>query len=137
MAGRAGERKLCRFPIHRYANLHGSAFLIGVGKAEKRNRFELESVMSSESLSTPSTLASASFQDLIERLYSVATVIDDCKWVANALHLSASSTNITASREANGRMEGVTRILYTLLWEAGKDILKLAEAFEDKRAVLA
>jgi len=93
--------------------------------------------MSSESLSTPSTLASASFQDLIERLYSVATVIDDCKWVANALHLSASSTNITASREANGRMEGVTRILYTLLWEAGKDILKLAEAFEDKRAVLA
>ncbi len=62
----------------------------------------------------------------------VATVIDDCKWVVNALHLSASSTNATASRETNGRMEGVTRILYTILWETGKDILKLAEAFEDK-----
>ena len=84
----------------------------------------------------PTAPASASFPDLIERLYSVATVIDDCKWVANALHLSASSTNIIASRETNGRMEGVTRVLYTILWEAGKDILKLAEAFEDKRAAL-
>jgi hypothetical protein len=88
--------------------------------------------MPDQSLSTPSTLTSASFQELIENLYSVATVIDDCKWVANALHLSASSTRINASREANGRMEGDTRILFTLLWEASKDILELAEAFEDK-----
>jgi len=51
---------------------------------------------------------------------------------SNALHLSATSTSASASRETNGRMEGVTRILYTLLWEAGKDILKLAEAFEEK-----
>jgi len=29
-------------------------------------------------------------------------------------------------------MEGVTRVLYTILWETGKDILKLAEAFEEK-----
>ena len=81
---------------------------------------------------TPSTLASPSFQDLIERLHSVATVIDDCKWVANALHLSASSTSSNASHGAASRMEGVTRILYTLLWEASKDILELAEAFEEK-----
>ena len=93
--------------------------------------------MPDQSLSTPSTLASASFPDLIERLYSVATVIDDCKWVANALHLSASSTSVGASRETNGRLEGVTRILYTILWETGKDILKLAEAFEEKWAALA
>ena len=39
---------------------------------------------------------------------------------------------MSASREANGRMEDVTRILFTTLWEAGKDILKLAEAFEEK-----
>jgi len=93
--------------------------------------------MPDQSLSTPSTLATASFQDLIERLYSVATVIDDCKWVANALHLSASSTSADASRGTNSRMEGVTRVLYTILWEAGKDILKLAEAFEEKREALA
>ena len=93
--------------------------------------------MPNQSPSTPSTLASASFQDLIERLYSVATVIDDCKWAANALHLSASSTSSNASHGATSRMEGVTRILYTLLWEAGKDILKLAEAFEEKWAALA
>ena len=91
--------------------------------------------MSSESLSTPSTPTSASFQDLIERLHSVATVIDDCKWVANALHLSASSTSSNASHGATSRMEGVTRILYTLLWEASKDILELAEAFEEKGEV--
>ena len=92
--------------------------------------------MPNQSLSTPSTLASASFQDLIERLHSVATVIDDCKWVANALHLSATSTSSNASHGATSRMEGVTRILYTLLWEASKDILELAEAFEEKGEAL-
>ena len=85
----------------------------------------------------PSTLASASFPDLIERLYSIATVIDDCKWVANALHLSAFSTSVDASRGIDSRMEGVTRILYTLLWETGKDILELAGAFEEKWEALA
>jgi len=88
--------------------------------------------MPNQSPSTPSTLASASFQDLIERLHSVATVIDDCKWVANALHLSASSTSTDASHGATSRMEGVTRILFTILWEASKDILRLTEAFEGK-----
>ena len=63
-------------------------------------------------------------------------VIDDCKWVTNALHLSASSTSSNASHGATSRMEGVTRILYTLLWEASKDILELAEAFEEKGEAL-
>jgi len=94
--------------------------------------------MPDQSLSTPSTSTFPSFQELTNKLYSVATVVDDCKWVANALHLSASSSAISTSHEAyeaSKRMQGVSRILFTILQEAGNDMLNLAEAFEKRGEV--
>jgi len=88
--------------------------------------------MANQSLSTSSTLAPPSFKELADKLYAVAAVIDDCKWVADALHLSASSTSVSASHEANKRMEGVSRILFTVLREASNDILNLVEVLENR-----
>ena len=90
--------------------------------------------MSDQSLTTPSTPTPPSFQELADKLYSVAATIDDCNWVANALHLSASSTDVSAPHEANKRMQGVSRILFTILQEANNDILNIVEAIEIMKA---
>ena len=89
--------------------------------------------MTDQSFSAPSAPAFADSRELIEKLYSVATVIDDCKWVANALHLSASSVNESASHETNHRMKGVSRALFTTLRKASNDILALIEVLERRK----
>jgi hypothetical protein len=81
----------------------------------------------------PLTTPSASSSELVGKLHSVAATIDDCKWVANALHLSASSTDVSASHEANTRMAGVSRILFTNLRKASNDILYIIEVLEAGR----
>ena len=89
--------------------------------------------MADQSLSTPSALATSSFQELVDDLYVAAALIDDCKWIANALHRSASSSNISTpheAHEAHKRMEEVSKNLFTILWEVSNEILRLAEAFE-------
>jgi hypothetical protein len=99
-------------------------------KRKKRSRFELEVIMSDSSLSTPPTPASADFEECVETLHSVAAVINDCRWVADALHLSASSTSVNAPHDANKRMEGVSRMLFTILHKANNDILNIVEVLE-------
>jgi hypothetical protein len=82
--------------------------------------------MPAPSLTTPS----ASSSELVNKLHSVAATIDDCKWVANALHLSASSADESAAHEANTRTAGVSRILFTALRKASNDILNIIEVLE-------
>ena len=71
----------------------------------------------------------SSFQELVDNLYSIAAVIDDCKWIANALYRSTSSSNVSTPDEVGKRMEEVSKNLFTILWEMSNEILKLAEAF--------
>ena len=89
-------------------------------------------IMVDQSPSAPSTLASSSFQELVDNLYAVAVLIDDCKWIANALYRSASSSNISTPHEVNKRMEEVSQNLFTILWEVSNEILRLAQAFEKR-----
>lgn len=95
----------------------------------KHNRFETEAAMPAPSLSTPPACS----RELVDRLHSVAATIDDCKWVANALHLSASSADESAAHEANTRMAGVSRMLFTVLRKASNDILNLVEVLENRK----
>ena len=84
--------------------------------------------MTDQSLSTPSV----DFKELTVNLYAVAAVIDDCKWTANALYQSASSSNIGTPHEANKRMVDFSKILFTTLREVSNEIVNLAEAFEKR-----
>ena len=91
--------------------------------------------MTDQSLSTSSALASSSFQELVDNLYTAAAIIDDCKWIANTLYRFASSSNISTPHEAhevNKRMEDVSKNLFTILREVSNEILSLAEAFEKR-----
>jgi len=83
--------------------------------------------MSDQSLTTPSTPTPPSSQELLDKLHAVVAIIDDCKWTANALHLSASSIHGSEPRETNWRMKGVSRVLFTTLGKASNDILALIE----------
>ena len=88
--------------------------------------------MPDQSISTPPALASAGFQELADKLYSVGAVVDDCKWVVDALCRSATSTRGSTPHEAQERMQGVSRTLFAILREASTDIFDLAEALENK-----
>jgi len=90
--------------------------------------------MTDQSFSTPSAPALADSQELITRLQAAVAVIDDCRWVANALHLSASSDNESAPHETGKRMQGVSRVLFTTLRKASHDILALVEMLESRKA---
>jgi hypothetical protein len=83
----------------------------------------------------PLTTLSAGCSELVDKLHSVAAAIDDCKWVANALHLSAASGNDIAPHETSKRTEGVSRILFMTLRKASNDILELVEVLENEKGV--
>ncbi|MDR2926431.1 MAG: hypothetical protein LBU76_10890 [Azoarcus sp.] len=91
--------------------------------------------MLAHSLSAPTTLAATGSSELVDKLHSVAATIDDCKWVANALHLSAASGNDIAPHETSKRTEGVSRILFTTLRKASNDILELVEVLESGKGL--
>ena len=91
--------------------------------------------MLDQSLSTPSGLTSTCFQELVDNLYAIAALIDDCKRLVNTLYQSASSSNISTPHEISKCMEEVSKNLFTMLWEVSNEILRLAQAFEKRGEV--
>jgi len=89
--------------------------------------------MTDQSLFAPSKPASIDFQEFVDKLRSVAVAINDCKWVANALHLSVSPANDSTPHETSKRMQGVSRVLFTTLRKANNDILNLVDFLESRK----
>jgi len=134
MAGRAGSRKARRFPNRRSSYPHGSVSTLGsVGAENETTFFDSESIMTDQSPSAPPAPTLSSFQELVDDLYIVANLIDDCKWVANALYRAASFSDIRTPDEVhklNKRMKEVSKNLFTVIWNASNEMLRIAEGFE-------
>ena len=80
VAGRVGSRKARRNQVHRYANPHGSAFLIGVRKADSETALYLETSMSAKSTGASAPLQSIlhSFNEAIGGLKTAHDAIGWC-----------------------------------------------------------
>ncbi|MCL2020823.1 MAG: hypothetical protein FWG81_01645 [Betaproteobacteria bacterium] len=66
----------------------------------------------------------------LAQLREIGAHLDDCRWVAESLFLSASSSWVYAGAEANSRAEGGAKILARLLRDASDRAFDLAEAYE-------
>ena len=89
--------------------------------------------MTNQSPSVPFTPTLSSFQELVDDLYIVTNLIDDCKWVANALYRATSFNDIRTPdevHELNKRMKEVSKNLFTVIWNASNEMLRIAEGFE-------